>query len=258
MSINERNYVGFAISSTTGKPHKIRHLPIMVDWENGVYMYEPGDKFVAGADGIDNLAAQQLANRTEFLRAQNNSLIDTCRGLIDIVKTTTTGKHPVNPFDIIMSSNMPDEHSMWVQVSGKIAGGRTFIMADNKSSMIQVDCSNGIKLYAGGEKSTFPSIIKVLGSLGLMISNSNRQTREAWIEPADSIGEAYDVSLQVVFESGVTSHNPTVMVVNDFDEAYYIKPYSKSSAEGEDEPIGIGDYALATCTDVDEIFCRER
>lgn len=67
MAAIEKNYIGFGISSLTGKPHEIRHLPKDSAWEKGIYQLEFGDKVLGGVDGIDNLQAQQLANRTEWL-----------------------------------------------------------------------------------------------------------------------------------------------------------------------------------------------
>ena len=118
MAINERNYVGFALSPTTGNPHRIRHLPQMAEWEQGVYMYEAGDKFVAGIDGIDNLPAQQLANRTEFLREQNALLAEACRGLISIVRETSVGKVAANPLPVMLSRERPGRPCFWAETAG--------------------------------------------------------------------------------------------------------------------------------------------
>ncbi|KVT57986.1 gp53-like domain-containing protein [Burkholderia ubonensis] len=37
-------------------------------WENGIYQLETSDPVIGGPDGIDNLQAKQLANRTQFLK----------------------------------------------------------------------------------------------------------------------------------------------------------------------------------------------
>lgn len=66
--INENDYVGYGIDKTTGKRHKIEHLPENAFWETGVYQYEQNDKLIGGIDGIDNLQAQALVNRTAFLK----------------------------------------------------------------------------------------------------------------------------------------------------------------------------------------------
>ncbi|KVC87937.1 hypothetical protein WL01_09905 [Burkholderia ubonensis] len=37
-------------------------------WENGIYQLETSDPVIGGPDGVDNLQAKQLANRTQFLK----------------------------------------------------------------------------------------------------------------------------------------------------------------------------------------------
>ena len=38
-------------------------------WEDGIYQFETSDPVMGGPDGIDNLQAKQLGNRTAWLRA---------------------------------------------------------------------------------------------------------------------------------------------------------------------------------------------
>ena len=71
--INENDYVGYGIDKTTGKRHKIEHLPENAFWETGVYQYEQNDKLIGGIDGIDNLQAQALVNRTAYLKEKQES-----------------------------------------------------------------------------------------------------------------------------------------------------------------------------------------
>lgn len=46
------------------------NLTELEQWELGVYQLETTDPVLGGADGIDNLQAKQLANRTNYLKAQ--------------------------------------------------------------------------------------------------------------------------------------------------------------------------------------------
>lgn len=115
MAINERNYVGFAVSPTTGRPHRIRHLPRMAEWEPGVYLWEEGDKFVGGIDGIDNLPTQQLANRTEYLYRENVLLKKTCTRLIEIAKETAPGKTSGIGYTVTASSKAPEHPCLWIR-----------------------------------------------------------------------------------------------------------------------------------------------
>lgn len=51
-------------------------MPNLVElnqWENGIYQLETNDPVMGGVDGIDNLQAKQLANRTQYLKAQQEA-----------------------------------------------------------------------------------------------------------------------------------------------------------------------------------------
>lgn len=48
-------------------------LPEEATYEAGIYQLELTDPVEAGPDGIDNLQAKQLANRTKYLKAQLDS-----------------------------------------------------------------------------------------------------------------------------------------------------------------------------------------
>lgn len=58
-------------------------------WEEGIYQLETDDPVLGGEDGIDNLQAKQLGNRTKWLKAQ---LL--LRALIDSPEFTGTPKVP--------------------------------------------------------------------------------------------------------------------------------------------------------------------
>ena len=73
MPVIEEDYVGFGIDKKTGKRHAINHLPKVAEWQDEIYQYEQKDKLIGGIDGIDNLQGQELANRTEYLKAQSDA-----------------------------------------------------------------------------------------------------------------------------------------------------------------------------------------
>ena len=68
MAVNVLDYVGIGIDPKTGKKHAINYLPKVADWEDAIYQYELKDKLIGGVDGLDNVQAQMLANRTEYLK----------------------------------------------------------------------------------------------------------------------------------------------------------------------------------------------
>lgn len=73
MAVIEQDYVGFGIDPKTGKRHALNHLPKVAEWQDAIYQYEQKDKLIGGVDGIDNLQGQELANRTEYLKAQTDA-----------------------------------------------------------------------------------------------------------------------------------------------------------------------------------------
>ncbi|WP_025132375.1 hypothetical protein [Pseudomonas sp. PH1b] len=48
-------------------------LPEIAEWTAGIYQLETSDPVLAGPDGIDNLQAKQLANRTRWLKDKTDS-----------------------------------------------------------------------------------------------------------------------------------------------------------------------------------------
>lgn len=50
------------------------NLAEIVNWENGVYQIEEVDPVQGGPNGVDNLPHLQLANRTGFLKQQQDAL----------------------------------------------------------------------------------------------------------------------------------------------------------------------------------------
>lgn len=68
MAVNVLDYVGIGIDPKTGRRHEIKFLPKVADWEEAIYQFEQKDKLIGGIDGIDNVQAQMLANRTEYLK----------------------------------------------------------------------------------------------------------------------------------------------------------------------------------------------
>lgn len=56
------------------------NLDEQAQWEEGIYQLELTDPVVGGPDGISNLQAKQLANRTKYLKEQQNKQQDIVNG----------------------------------------------------------------------------------------------------------------------------------------------------------------------------------
>ena len=75
MAVNYNDYMGFGASTDdSGVRHTINHLPAVVVWEPDVYQMENGDYMIGGRNGVMNLQAQQLLNRTEYLKKAEEDL----------------------------------------------------------------------------------------------------------------------------------------------------------------------------------------
>ena len=68
--INEQDFVGFAINPVTGKRVTARHFARVAEWEPDIFMHEEGQQVGCGVNALDNLPLNQLANRSEWLKAQ--------------------------------------------------------------------------------------------------------------------------------------------------------------------------------------------
>ena len=263
MSINERNYTGFALSPVTGRPHRIRHLPKMVDWEPAVYMYEAGDKFVADIDGIDNLPGQQLANRTEYLYEQNKLLGEACRGLVSIVRDISVGKTAINGYKTVLSRKRPAKFCAWVEPQNDWRGEAEMCpYIDTEAGELfcnpvaQIESEQGFIFYVGGSGEDFPHIVKIIGTVELIISATDLMQGGAWIQPQEGAGQMLNPSAEVVLEDGTVLDNPTGMIVNENDEAYFVRTYPRDKDPLYEEVVEVNGFEVATHGDIDALVSR--
>lgn len=78
------------------------NVPESASWEPGVYQLEMSDPVLGGAEGIDNLQAKQLANRTAYLKAQVEALALLIEGVSGgttnhaaLANRSTADQHPM-------------------------------------------------------------------------------------------------------------------------------------------------------------------
>lgn len=62
------------------------------EWAEGVYQLETTDPVIGGEDGIDNLQAKQLANRTSFLKTLLTKIVDGTTSVGKAIKLATARK----------------------------------------------------------------------------------------------------------------------------------------------------------------------
>lgn len=88
-------------------------------WEDEIYQLEAEDLVEGGPEGIDNVQARQLANRTQFLRRQTGVASDTSLGLFR--SDTTPGYVSVEPHTGRAKANklpelIPDKDEQWRRI----------------------------------------------------------------------------------------------------------------------------------------------
>ncbi|HBQ1635241.1 TPA: hypothetical protein L7K85_004058, partial [Klebsiella pneumoniae] len=104
------------------------NLPEAISWESGIHQLEEAERAKAGAGGVLNIQASQLANRTKYLRVEFESI----KGLVESGESPfpdetsaqsaiDAGKIPDGSFLSVRSSN-PD---YWVEEFKNIAGTLT-------------------------------------------------------------------------------------------------------------------------------------
>ncbi|WP_052229454.1 gp53-like domain-containing protein [Pseudomonas fluorescens] len=64
-------------------------LPEANEWPEGIYQLETSDPVLGGPEGIDNLQAKQLANRTKWLKDQLGKIVDGVTTIGKAVKLAT-------------------------------------------------------------------------------------------------------------------------------------------------------------------------
>lgn len=75
MPINENDIIGYGPApGDSGSRHTINHLPEEQVWEEDIYCIETGDYVVGGLNGVSNLQARQLTNRTAWLKKRAEDL----------------------------------------------------------------------------------------------------------------------------------------------------------------------------------------
>ena len=121
--INEQDYVGFALDAATGKRKPIRHFAKVAEWEPGIFMHETYEQVIGGEQGLDNLPLQQLANRTEYLKAHLTSN-ETLQMLCDEINKLRRYVYAYTPdgvkkIQVQMSRDAPtDSNIAWIKTDG--------------------------------------------------------------------------------------------------------------------------------------------
>lgn len=225
--VDETKYIGFAVDPATGKRHVLRHLHRESSWEPEVYQYEDGDKLIGGEDGIDNLPAQQLANRTEFLRDLSIKLLGAVKALSRQNKLLLRLVPVQETIGTRISASQPHDGSAWIKPEGIINCPET---AD-------------IRILQAGGKTLVNPLARILDAKGNI-----QAVTSAW-EPLDApdvvrAGSAF----RIVPQTGPEVENVTIQIADEFGN---VTRYSTENGSGGG-PAG-GDEAISNA-EIDAIF----
>ena len=106
MAVNVLDYVGIGIDPKTGRRHEIKYLPKDADWEDAIYQFEQKDKLIGGVDGIDNVQAQMLSNRTEYLKQKAEQQAERIEEVAQIAEDAAShGSSSVLTVDIVVPND---------------------------------------------------------------------------------------------------------------------------------------------------------
>ncbi|WP_256815426.1 MULTISPECIES: phage tail protein [Pseudomonas] len=171
------------------------NLPEQAQWEEGIYQLETSDPVLAGPDGIDNLQAKQLGNRTAYLRGQ-----------IDDIKQSLAEADPLDQYLLREDVAAQAGPLAWLGTSTGTVNALTFTLP----------LESKLDAYASGQRFQFKVIAANTGAvtvkIGAMAVKSIRKGGYSGLVELDAgdlkPGVVYDLTFdgqQFQLGSGVNS-----------------------------------------------------
>ena len=114
-------------------------LPENIEWTAGIYQLETSDPVLGGPDGIDNLQAKQLANRSRWLKDQLDKIVSGSTSIGKAIKLATARTISVSgaatgstSFDGSANANI----ALTLADSGAVAGSYPKVTINNKGLVV--------------------------------------------------------------------------------------------------------------------------
>ncbi|KSO44930.1 hypothetical protein APB07_22300, partial [Pseudomonas aeruginosa] len=114
-------------------------LPENIEWTAGIYQLETSDPVLGGPDGIDNLQAKQLANRSRWLKDQLDKIVSGATSIGKAIKLATARTISVSgaatgstSFDGSANANI----ALTLADSGAVAGSYPKVTINNKGLVV--------------------------------------------------------------------------------------------------------------------------
>lgn len=136
------------------------NVPEIQTYEEGIYQIELTDPVIGGADGIANLQAKQLANRTNWLKAALEKIVDGTTTIVKALKLATARK---------------------ISLGGALSGSANFdgsaditIEASFANGVLTINSINGLSDALNGLSSTKQPLDATLTSLANLTTAANK------------------------------------------------------------------------------------
>lgn len=182
------------------------NLPEQPEWEPGIYQLETSDPVLAGPDGIDNLQAKQLGNRTAYLKGQ-----------VDAIQQEMADQHPLLRKDVAAAA-------------GPLAWLGDLMGSANTLTLTLKDPAAVLTAYAAGQRFQFKATANNTGIVTVDICGLGAKlAKKIGATGLESL-EADDIRAGVVYE---LTYDGTYFQLNYAADAYARKQI-KAHADAAD------------------------
>ena len=146
-------------------------------WENGIYQLEIDDPLQGGADGIDNVQAKQLANRTRYLKEK----IESTQAKVAPVEASEKSAHAYAIGEQFMYNDILYTASAEIAVRDKITPGTNCSASDELVKQLANHKSNILAKKAFATLALYDEskAVNLLDMLGIRESHSDTPATQA-------------------------------------------------------------------------------
>ena len=140
-------------------------------WEAGIYQLEATDPVQGGPGGVSNQQAQQLSNRTNWLRDRIYRKVD---GFTDVTGALTLDSSQLN--HMVSVKGTPSAYTVTLPAASTVAAGQGYHIAHDQSSNVVyfVAAAGSDVIDMNNNTSRADIIVKPLQAFWLISNGSNR------------------------------------------------------------------------------------
>lgn len=207
-------------------------LPEINEWPEGIYQLETSDPVLGGPEGIDNLQAKQLANRTKWLKDQLGKIVEGVTAVGSAFKLTTpraikfkgaaTGSGSFDGSEDL-------EVTLALANSGATAGSFDRVTV-NEKGLVTAGSNSPVVVVSTSRTLTS-------NELGLVLIDSSAAPLTIQLPPADSALGVRDVTVRRADNGG----NSLVIKAGGTDKIM-LDTTTSSTGQASTELLFAGDY----------------